>query len=136
MEINILVVDDIPAVRQYLRKLLSASPGLSIVAEVEDGATAIQKAETINPDIILMDINMPLVNGLEAARQILRLIPAAKIIFLTEHLSPEMLLEALHTGASGYLIKSDMAQELLPAIRSVHDGNTYISRYFHWEDNA
>lgn len=136
MEINILVADDIPAIRQYLRNLLQASPGLSIVDEVGDGLAAVEKAEKMNPDIILMDISMPLVNGIEAARQILRLTPKVKIIFMTEHLSPELLLEALHTGASGYLIKSDAARELLPAIRSVHDGNTYISSYFQWQENA
>jgi DNA-binding NarL/FixJ family response regulator len=136
LHIKILIADDKPAFRKLLREMLMGHPCVSIVAEVEDGVTAVQKAKELEPDMVLLDISMPLMNGIEAARNIKRASPTAKIIFLTENLSMELLLEALCLGANGYLIKSLALNELVPAIRSAHYGRTYVSSYFRWEENG
>jgi len=131
---RILVADNLPAFRHFVREVIRKHGGYRVVAEAEDGLTAVQKAEEVNPDIILLDISMPQLNGIQAARRICQMAPSAKILFLTQNLSLELLLEAMRLGASGYLIKSQAARELVPALEAIRNGNTYVSDYFRWRD--
>ncbi|MHB8173878.1 MAG: response regulator [Nitrospirota bacterium] len=125
--IKLLIVDDHAIVRQGLRALLEAQDGLSIVAEAENGRDAVKKVRELAPDVVIMDIAMPILNGLEATRQIKRLNPAVKVLGLTMYNDDEYIFQILKSGASGYLIKESSASELISAIRAVHGGNPYFS---------
>jgi len=125
--IRILVVDDYVPFRRFERLALLAHDELQIVGECSDGDEAIQKAEELKPDLILLDISLPTLNGIEAARRIRQVSPNSKILFVTENRSPDIAEAALSTGASGYVVKSDGASELLPAIRAVLEGKRFIS---------
>jgi DNA-binding NarL/FixJ family response regulator len=114
--------------------VLQGHPGFQIVGEAADGMTAVQKAEELKPDIILLDIAMPWLNGLEAARQICGKSPNSKIVFVTEHDSTFIVRHALELGARGYLIKSHTAVELLPALDAVFRGNVHVSKYLKLTD--
>jgi DNA-binding NarL/FixJ family response regulator len=100
---------------------------LCIVGEVADGDQAAQKAQELQPDVILLDISLPRLNGIQAARRIRQVSPNSKILFVSENRSPDVAEEALSTGASGYVVKSDAASQLLPAIRAVLEGKRFIS---------
>ena len=125
--IRVLVVEDYESWRRYFSKLLPKNEGLQVVGEVSDGLEAIQKAEELQPDLILLDIGLPRLNGIEAARRIRRVSPASKILFVSENRSADVAEEALNTGAGGYVMKSDAESELLPGIRAVLDGKRFIS---------
>ncbi len=125
--IKLLIVDDHAIVRQGLRALLEAQDGLSIVAEAENGRDAVKKVRELAPDVVIMDIAMPILNGLEATRQIKRLNPAVKVLALTMYNDEEYIFQILKSGAAGYLIKESSASELISAIRAVHGGNPYFS---------
>ena len=125
--IRILVVDDYEPWRRFERLTLLAQEQLQIIGECCDGDEAVQKADELRPDLVLLDISLPTLNGIEAARRIRQVSPNSKILFVTENRSPDIAEEALNTGAGGYIVKSDAARELLPAIKAVLEGKRFIS---------
>ena len=125
--VRILVVDDYEPWRRFERLTVLAREELQIIGECSDGDEAIQKADELKPDLILLDISLPTLNGIEAARRIRQVSPNSKILFVTENRSPDIAEEALSTGATGYVVKSDGARELLPAIKAVLEGKRFIS---------
>ena len=98
-----------------------------MIGEVSDGLEAVQQAEELQPDLILLDIGLPTLNGIEAARRIRKVSPASRIPFVSENCSADIAEEALSTGASGYVVKSDAGGELLPAVKAVIEGRRFIS---------
>jgi DNA-binding NarL/FixJ family response regulator len=125
--IRILVVDDYKPWHQFTSTTLQKEPGLEIVARVSDGPEAVQQAEQLQPDLILLDIGLPTLNGIEVARRIRTISPGSKIIFVSENRSPDVAEEALGAGASGYVLKSEAASELLTAVKAVLAGKRFIS---------
>jgi DNA-binding NarL/FixJ family response regulator len=124
--INVLVVDDFVPWHRLVRGMLRAKKDLEIVAVAVDGLEAVQKAEQLQPDLILLDISLPTLNGIEAARRIRQLSPNSKILFVTQEFSVEVLEEAFSLGASGYLLKFDAVRELLLAVDAVLRDERYI----------
>ena len=116
-EASILVVDDVSAWRVQVRKILENQPELQIVAEACNGLQAIQRSSELNPSLVLLDIGMPVLNGIEAAKKIQRISPQSKIVFLTQESDSDIRSEALDSGAQAYVLKSNAASELLPTIR-------------------
>lgn len=116
--ITILVVDDYAPWRSMLRSKLKANSGFEVIAEAGNGCEAIEKAAQLSPDVVLLDIGMPLLNGLEAAPRIRRASPDSKIVFLTQEQDNDIRTAALATGAEGYLLKSNAAGELASAIHA------------------
>jgi DNA-binding NarL/FixJ family response regulator len=125
--IRVLVVDDYEPWHGFISTTLRKEPGLEIIARVSDGLEAVQKAEELQPDLILLDIGLPTLNGIEAARRIRLVSPASKILFVSENRSPDLAAKAFSNGVGGYVLKSDAASELLPAIRAVLEGKRFIS---------
>jgi DNA-binding NarL/FixJ family response regulator len=119
MTVRILLVDDHPIVRQGLKTLLEGRPGWQVIGEASDGVEAIEKAEHMQPDVMVLDVTMPRMNGLEACRVIRQKAPALEILFVTQHDSPQMMREALDAGARGYVVKSNAARDLLEAVEAV-----------------
>lgn len=119
---RILVVDDHQVVRRGLRSLLEAEKDLQVCGEAVDGRDAIAKAQELRPDTIVMDISMPNLNGLDATRELTRLLPEIRIVILTQHDSSEMLRQALNAGARGYVVKSAITTDLIAALNQVRDG--------------
>ena len=122
---RVIMADDHSLIMAGLRKLVEAD--CDVVATVEDGRALLEAAERINPDLILLDISMPLLNGLDAARQLSKIVPECKLIFLTMHANPSYATEAFQAGASGYLLKRSAASELQQAIRSALSGQYYLT---------
>jgi len=125
--VRILLVDDHPVVRHGLRALLGMQPEWEIVDEAEDGSEAVDKAQRLNPDVVLLDISMPRMSGLEACRVIHKTVPTTEILILTQHDSPQMLREALDAGARGYVVKSHAARDLIEAIEAVSQHKTFTA---------
>lgn len=125
--IRVLLVDDYAPIRDYVRSALHRRPEFHVTAEASDGADAVRKAQQHQPGLILLDIGLPNINGIEAARRIREVSPLSRIILLTEMRSWSFAEEALHCGAGGYVVKSDMARELLPAIDAVLKGGKFVS---------
>jgi DNA-binding NarL/FixJ family response regulator len=124
--IRILIADDHTVVRQGLRLLCEGLGGFTVVAEAENGSQAVTLARTMQPDVILMDIIMPDVDGVEATRQIVRENPAARIIVLTMYRQEQYMLDAIRAGARGYLLKTVDSEKLIAAIEAVHRGDYLI----------
>jgi DNA-binding NarL/FixJ family response regulator len=122
---RVLMADDHSLILAGLRKLVEGE--CDVVGTVEDGRALVEAAQKLRPDLILMDISMPLLNGLEAARQLAKLVPESKLIMLTMHASPTYATEAFQAGASGYLLKRSAASELGQAIKSVLQGQQYLT---------
>jgi len=122
---RVIMADDHSLILAGLRKLVEAE--YEVVATVEDGRTLIEAAQRLRPDVILLDIAMPLLNGLDAARQLTKLVPNSKLIFLTMHASATYATEAFEAGASGYLLKRSAASELSQAITTVLRGHHYLT---------
>jgi DNA-binding NarL/FixJ family response regulator len=120
-----ILADDHKILAEAFRKLLE--PHCDIVATVSDGRALLNVAATLKPDLIVLDIGMPLLNGLEAGRQLKKKMPAVKLIFLTMHQDPDLAVEAMHSGASGYLLKTSAPSELLHAIQEALKGRSYIT---------
>jgi DNA-binding NarL/FixJ family response regulator len=124
-EVRILVVEDYEPFRRIVSAMIHEQPHLRLIAETGDGLEAVQKAELLQPDLILLDIGLPGLNGIEAARQIGKLSPNARIIFLTQETSADMVREALNL-ANGYVSKAQVANELLLAMETVLQGKQFV----------
>jgi DNA-binding NarL/FixJ family response regulator len=129
MSTRILLVDDFSPFRRYVRALLRDQSPFEIVAEACDGMAGLHKAAELQPDIVLLDIGLPLLSGIEAAKRIGDHSPDSRILFMSQQISPEIIREAFRSGAWAYIIKTHVASELLPALRSIRTGAMYLSRY-------
>ena len=125
--LRILLADDHTVVRQGLRKILEERPDWEVVAEAGDGRDAVRKAEEIKPDIAIVDIGMPLLNGVETTRQIVKKSPSTRVLVLTMYSDEVYVNEALQAGASGYLLKEAADADLLNAVGVVSQGKSYFS---------
>jgi DNA-binding NarL/FixJ family response regulator len=130
MAIRILLVDDHPVVRQGLKTLLEGQFGWEVVGEASDGVEALDMASSLHPDVMVLDVTMPKMNGLETCRLLRRSTPGLEILFVTQHDSPQMMREALDAGARGYVVKSNAARDLLEAVKAVsqHRAFTALTR--------
>ncbi|MDB6111488.1 MAG: LuxR family transcriptional regulator [Pedosphaera sp.] len=128
-KISVLLADDHTVVRQGLRALLSVESDIEIVGEAESGRQAVTMARKLLPDVIVMDVAMPLLNGLEATRQIHKLVPATRVLVLSTYSDDEYVQQLIQAGAVGYLVKQTAANDLLKAIREAHKGNSFFSPY-------
>ena len=126
-KIRILLADDHTILRSGIRSLLEDEPGLSVIGEAEDGRTAVAMACQLKPDVVIMDIAMPLLNGLEATRQIKSQCPGVKVLILSMHDNEEYIRQVLEAGAMGYILKDAAARELISAIQSVYRGEAVLS---------
>jgi DNA-binding NarL/FixJ family response regulator len=124
-KIRVLVADDHTIVRQGLVGILKASPDMEVVAEASDGNEAVEKSLKTKPDVVVLDVSMPRLSGIEAARRIHEALPAARILVLTMHDDEEYILKMVRAGASGYLLKDGAASELLAGIRNLKAGKTH-----------
>ncbi|MBM4274978.1 MAG: response regulator transcription factor [Deltaproteobacteria bacterium] len=127
MTIKIILADDHQIVRRGLRTLLAGEPDMKVLAEADNGRTALQLVKKLHPDVIIMDISMPDLNGMEAARQIRDECPGVKVIALSMHSDSLFVLNMLKAGASGYLLKDCALEELVKAVRLVVKDKTYLS---------
>jgi DNA-binding NarL/FixJ family response regulator len=125
--VRVLVVDDYETFRRLVCSFLEDEQWVQVVGEASDGLEALQKVEDTQPDVILLDISLPKLNGIEAARQIRKITPECKIIFLSLERDPGVVRAALATGGLGYLLKVDMAAELMAAVRTVIRGERFVS---------
>ena len=125
--IRVVVVDDYQQWRRFFSTTLQRQPELQIIGDVSDGLEAVQQAQQLQPDLILLDIGLPTLNGIEAARRIREVSPASRIVFVSENRSLDIVEKALSTGAGGYVVKSDAASELLPAVKVLLEGKRFIS---------
>jgi DNA-binding NarL/FixJ family response regulator len=125
--LRLLVADDHEIVRKGLRSILEAQPGWQVAAEASDGREAVDKAKEIKPDVTVMDIGMPSLNGLEAARQILKHDVRAKILILTMHESDPLIREVLDAGARGYVLKTDASRDLVAAVNAIRSNKTFFT---------
>ncbi|MGD0212045.1 MAG: response regulator transcription factor [Terriglobales bacterium] len=119
MTVRILVADDHPVVRHGLRTLLGSRPEWEIIDEAEDGVEAVERAERLQPDVVVLDVSMPRMDGLEACRRIRKRVPKSEVLIVTQHDSAQMIREAKNAGAKGYVVKSDAARDLLLAVEAV-----------------
>ena len=124
--VRIIIVEDFAPFRQFIADTLATKRDLSVISEVSDGLEAVQKAVELHPDLILLDIGLPSLNGIEAARQIRKLVPESKIIFLTQESSADAMQAAHKLGAWGYIVKLNAASDLLPALEAVISGKHFF----------
>lgn len=127
MSIRILLTDDHKLLREGLHALIEEQPDMTVIAEAEDGRSTVQLAAKLKPDIIVMDISMPGMNGMEATRQILSKNPGIKVLALSMHTDRRFIVEMLSAGASGYLLKDCAFEELICALHALADQRTYLS---------
>jgi len=125
-ELRILIADDHELIRRAVRTLLEAEPGWKVVAEASDGQEAFEKAKETKPEVVVLDIGMPRLSGLEAARRLKRILPQVKVLMLTVHESERLALEVLNAGARGYVTKSDTARDLVIAIEALRRDKTFF----------
>lgn len=119
---RILIVDDHPAIREGLKAILSTQPNCDIVGEAADGLEALNLAERLQPDLVLMDLSMPLMDGIAATREIKKKWPETKILVFTNHDNPEYRTAALKAGAEGYLLKDSTSAKLIQSLKDIMDG--------------
>jgi DNA-binding NarL/FixJ family response regulator len=124
--VRVLVVEDYAPFLQYIVSILARTDDLQVICEASDGLEAVHKAEELKPDLILLDIGLPTLNGIEAARQIRQLCPESKIIFVSQESDTDIVQEALGFGALGYVVKTMAGVELLTAIKAVCDGRRFV----------
>jgi len=125
--LRILIADDHEVARRGIRFLLEAHPGWEVCGEAKDGREAVEMASTLKPDVILLDVGMPNLNGLDAARQILAASPDVSILILTMHDNEQVVREVLSAGARGFLLKSDAGRDLLTAVEALHQQRTFFT---------
>ena len=125
-----LVVDDYEPFRRFVCATLGKRPEFQVVGEASDGLEAVHKSEELQPDLIVLDIGLPTLNGIDAARRIRKLSARSKILFLSQESSIDVVREALSCGALGYLVKTQAGSELLPAVDEVLQGREFLSREF------
>lgn len=125
--VRILVVEDCQQYRRFIYELLEKQPGYEIIAAASDGRMAVKNAEQLKPELVLLDIGLPWLNGMEATRQIRCVSPYSKILIVTENRNIAVARAAFRLGANGYLIKSDAQRQLLTAIEAVRSGKKFIS---------
>jgi DNA-binding NarL/FixJ family response regulator len=125
--ISIVVADDYQDWRRTVRELLRERPELQVICEASDGLEAVQKAGELKPNLIILDIGLPKLNGIEAARQIRRFFPGSKIVFLSQNRDLDVVRAALSTGAQGYVRKTDVRTDLLLSIEAVLRGEQFVS---------
>ena len=126
--VRLLVVDDHEVARRGIRYVLADKPGMEIIGEVANGEEAITMIRRLHPDIVLLDISLPGISGSEVASTIQQISPGSRVICVSQYDSPLIAKDALLTGACGYVVKSDAALDLLPAIAAVQQGHTFVSR--------
>jgi DNA-binding NarL/FixJ family response regulator len=127
VKITVLLADDHTVVRQGLRALLQTEPDIEIVGEAETGRQAVRLTERVKPDVVLMDIAMPALNGLEATRQIAQKVPSSRVLILSSYSDDEYVHQSAEAGAAGYLLKQAAVTDLVRAIREVKRGNAFFS---------
>ncbi len=125
--IRVLLVDDHTILRQGLKRLLESEPGVVVAGEAKDGREAVERARELNPDVILMDLAMPALNGLDATRRILKARPDAKILVLSMYIDDDYVNQALEAGVQGYLMKDAPATDLVKAVKAVAGGESYFT---------
>ena len=128
MNTTILLVDDHDSVRDGVRRLLDPYPRLTVIGEANDGRAAVRKVSELAPNVVILDISMPLLDGIEATRQILAINPETCVLILSMYSDKTSVSQALAAGASGYLVKTSLAKELVNAIDTVLSGNRYLSQ--------
>lgn len=126
MTTQILIADDQGLLRAGLRALLSNEPDLEVIGEAENGATVLRLAKELAPEVILLDISMPELDGIEATKRLKDILPDAKVLIITVHEDESLLQEAIRAGAAGYIVKRAVESELIDAIRAVRRGDMYI----------
>ena len=126
--LRVLVVDDYEPFRRFIGSTLAKRPDLQVVGEASDGLEAVQKAEELQPDLIVLDIGLPTLNGIEAARRIRKLCPQSKILFMTQESTADVAQEAFSLGAMGYVVKAHAGSEILTALKEVCQGRQFVSR--------
>ena len=127
LSMRVLVVEDSAPFFQFIRSTLADRKDVQVIGEVADGLEAVQKAELLEPDLVLLDVGLPTLNGIESARQIRKLTPKTKIIFVSQEASREVVHEAFHLGALGYVLKTRAAFDLLAAVDEARDGRHFLS---------
>lgn len=125
--IRILIVDDHLMVRRGIRTILSSQPDMTVVGEAENGRDGVELAETLSPDIVIIDLQMPVMDGIAAMTEIRRKVPAARIVALTTYVGDDHAVRATRAGAVGYLLKTTLSRELTDAVRIVHGGGQYLA---------
>lgn len=125
--IRVLVVDDHDVVRKHVCAFLASQPDIDVICEAVDGFEAVQKAEQDQPDVILLDISLPRLNGLQAAALMRKVAPSAQILFFSQHDNPFFVREAFAVGGLGYVTKRDGVADLVTAINAVHGKQSYVS---------
>ncbi len=124
--VRVLIVDDHEVVRRGVRSLLTTQPFVEICGEAVDGRDAVEKATLLKPDLVVMDISMPKLNGLEATREIRALLPDTEVVILSQHETPQMAQEAFHSGARGYVVKSSVSKNLFAALEKVGRHESFL----------
>jgi DNA-binding NarL/FixJ family response regulator len=125
--IRVLIVEDYEPFRRFVISILQQQPELQVVCELSDGIEAVRKAQELHPDLILLDIGLPGLNGIEVARQIWKICPRTTVLFVSQENSSDIVQGALATGAKGYVVKTDAGSELLVALNAVLDGKQFLS---------
>ena len=124
--VRILLVEDFEPFRRFIRSQLQPRLDLEVIAEASDGLEAVHVAEQLQPDLILLDIGLPKLNGIEAARRIRKLCPETKIVFLSQESAADVIEEALNSGGTGYVVKTNAGSELLDAIDAMRSGGQFV----------
>ena len=128
MTTRIVIADDHPVVRQGLKSLLGEHAGWEVVGEAADGEEAVEMVDRLTPDVVVLDVTMPRMHGLEACRQIRESVPGCEVLIVTQHDSPQMMREAVLCGAKGYVVKSNAPRDLLAAVEAVSQHRSFLAR--------